>query len=180
MPTFENHSDVNVQYVAVLELPLAGNPVADHVVNGSTDRLRITPVVERRRHRIVRGDEVMAEQIERGSRHARANVIGNHVKRRGRQSPGGTHPDEVLRRMDGDASRVGSAVHASGPRRLGIAHQIAKMRNPMPRRKAATVVRMIQSLYGVSAMTIGMHIPAHPCRAPTKPSRARRRGQARR
>ena len=73
----------------------------------------IAAVIQRRRHRAMGGDELVAERVERAGGDARPHMGRDHVQRLGGEAAGGAHAGEILRRVDGDASCVGSAVHVS-------------------------------------------------------------------
>ncbi len=191
MPAVQDHGDVDVQDVAVLQLPLAGNAVADDVVDRGADRLRIAAIVQRRRHRAMRDDEVVAQLVQRAGRHARPHMRGDHVQRLGRQPAGGAHPGEVLRRVDRDASRVGPAVHRpwspSFRCRLANAAQDAQPRCPTQGQRRSPVRRARRgTIRRARRMIIDMHTHAgrpephrrrrsHACSPPCGTGRRRRR-----
>ena len=111
MPAVQDHGDVDVKDVAVLQFPLARNAMAHDMIDRGADRLRIAAVVERRRHGVVRDDELVAQRVERAGGDARPHMLGDHVQRFGGQTAGGTHPDEILPGVNGYASCVGPTVH---------------------------------------------------------------------
>ena len=143
MPAVQDHRHVDVEHVAVLELPLARDAVADDVVDRGADGLRVAAIVQRRRHRAVLGHEIVAELVQRAGRDARHDMRRDHVQGFRRQAPGGAHPGKILWRVDRDASRVGSAVHPvrsvcrrrlAGPGR--VARPAARRQDAQPARRA--------------------------------------------
>ena len=102
VPAVQDDADVNIEDVAVAQPARAGNAVADDMVDGCADRLREALVVERRRHRVVPDDEVVAKRVELLRRRARDDVRRHMVQHFGREAPGLAHARKVVLRMDND------------------------------------------------------------------------------
>ena len=100
--------DVEVDDVAGLEPPLAGDAVADHVIDRRTDGLREALVVERGGYRIlVADDKVVAEAIQFVGRDARLDMPLDHVEDVGRKPPGQAHARLFLGGLDRHAGFSG-------------------------------------------------------------------------
>src|SRR5262249_15028728 len=76
-------------------LALAGNAVADDMVDRGADRLGEAAVVERRRDRLTVEDEVMAQLVELGRGHALAHLGRDEVQRLGGEPAGLAHGLEL-------------------------------------------------------------------------------------
>ncbi len=94
VPAVQDHGDVDVEDVALLQPPLARNAVADLVVDRGADRLRVAAVVEGRRDRAVRADELLAQPVELARGDPRLDLGRDHVEHRGREPPGPAHAGE--------------------------------------------------------------------------------------
>src|SRR5690606_20973237 len=88
---------------------LAGNAVADDVVDRGADRLRKAAVIERRRDRAVIDDEVVAEPVELAGRDAGPDVGRDEVERLRGQPARPAHAVEALLavNLDGPPFRDG-------------------------------------------------------------------------
>src|SRR5262249_2156292 len=104
MPAVEDDGDVDVEDIAVLQLLVAGNAVADDMVDGGADRLRETAVVQGRRNGAAPDDEVVAQAVEFARGDARLDVGRDIVERLRRQATGAPHGLEVLGAVDLDAT----------------------------------------------------------------------------
>src|SRR3546814_17055284 len=73
---------------------VAGNAVADDVVHRGADRLGEAAIVQWRRNRAARLDEVVAELVQVFRRHPRLHLRGDHVESFRRQAAGTAHDFE--------------------------------------------------------------------------------------
>ena len=93
--------DVDIDGVPRLELPLAGDAVADHVVDRRADGFREAAVVERGRDRVLSaGDVFVADRVQFTGRDARFDMLADHVQDVGRQAAGDPHFVLFFRRFD--------------------------------------------------------------------------------
>ena len=83
---------------------VAGNAVADDVVDRGADRLREAAIVERRRHRAVADDEVVAQPVQLAGGDAGLHVGRDEVERLGGEPAGLAHAVEGLGAVDLDAA----------------------------------------------------------------------------
>ena len=100
VPAVQDHRDVDVQDVAVLQPPLSRNAVAYLMVDRDAGRLGIAPVVERGRCGAALQDEVVTAAVELARGDARPHVLGDHVEHLGGEPAGATHAGERLRAVD--------------------------------------------------------------------------------
>ena len=93
MPAILDHGDVDIDDVAVLQdLGIAGNAMADHVVDRRADRLREAVVADVGRDRLLHVDNVLvADPVQLFGGHARLHERGDHVQHLGRQAAGDAH-----------------------------------------------------------------------------------------
>ncbi|RMS02430.1 hypothetical protein ALP75_200820 [Pseudomonas syringae pv. actinidiae] len=95
--------DVDVQRVAVLELPVAGDAVADHLIDRGADRLGKAFVVQRSRDRLLLVDDVvMADAVQFFGGDARLDMGRDHFQNFGGQAAGDAHLFNVFRGFEGD------------------------------------------------------------------------------
>ena len=100
--------DIDVEDVAVLELAVTGDAVADLVVDRRTDRLGVgrmarRGVIERRGDRALHVGHVgVAETVQLLGGGARHHEGGDVVQKLGRQSAGNTHFLDFFRGLDSD------------------------------------------------------------------------------
>ena len=106
MPAVEDHRHVDVEDVAVHQAPVAGDAVADDVVQRGADGAREAAVVERRRDCVVIDDEAVAEPVELVGGDARLDVRRDEVERGGGEGPGLAHAREILGAVDLDPPLV--------------------------------------------------------------------------
>jgi hypothetical protein len=111
--------DVNVDDVAVVDQRVIGDPVADHLVQGRAQRLRIAAVAERARVRAVADQEVVAHLIQVIGRDARGHVRAHLGQRLRGQLARHPHPLDDLRRLDVGLAGLGPLpAHVLRPRDL--------------------------------------------------------------
>ncbi len=84
-------SDVDIENIAVLEHAIAGNTVADHLIDRGTDGLGKTMVVERRRDGALFFRVLGADIVELVGADPGLDVRGYHFQYTGGQLAGGTH-----------------------------------------------------------------------------------------
>src|SRR5690606_22067476 len=120
MPAVDDDGVVDVDDVAFLQDLVAGNAVADDVVDRGADRLGIALVAQAGgRAAVVQGE--LAHQIVQLARgHARLHMLADHVQRLGDQAAGLAHALEPFRVIYADfvaadedvGFQVGGLVHA--------------------------------------------------------------------
>jgi hypothetical protein len=92
VPAVLDDRDVDIDDIALLQPALAGNAVADDVVDRGADRLGKTAVIEGRGDGVQRpGDVLVAEGVELVGRDPRLHVGTDHVEHFGGQAPGPAH-----------------------------------------------------------------------------------------
>ena len=103
MKAVADHGHVDIDDVAALQALVAGDAVADHVIDRGADGLRKAAVVQ------VRGDgfelvhdEVVAALVELLRGHPGLDERLDHVEHARRQTPGGAHLFLFCRGLDGD------------------------------------------------------------------------------
>ena len=99
VPAVEDGGDVDVEDVALHQPPLAGDAMADDVVDGDAGALRVAAVAQRRRDGAVVEHEVVAELVERLGGGAGHHMGRDHVQAGGGQLAGLAHALEILRPM---------------------------------------------------------------------------------
>ena len=110
-----DHGDVDVDGVAGLQPAIAGNAVADDMIDGGADRFREAAVVQRRRDRALDvGDVVVADTVQFVGRDAGLDIISDHVEHVGRQAAGNSHLVLLVGSLDRYVHRIG---FCQGPRR---------------------------------------------------------------
>ena len=103
MEAILDHSDVDVDDVALLELLVARDAVAHLMVDRGADGTGEAFVVERGRHRLLHVDDVVvAEPVERVGGHARLHVRRDHLQYLGREPAGHAHFLYFFRAFQGD------------------------------------------------------------------------------
>src|SRR5690606_11799949 len=102
-------SDVDVDDVALLQnLGVAGDAVADHVIDGSADGLGETVVVQGGGNCLLHVDYiVMTNAVQFSSGDARAHVRSDHFQHLGGQAAGDTHLFDFVGCLDNDGHGVG-------------------------------------------------------------------------
>jgi hypothetical protein len=95
VPAIEDDGDVDVDDVALGQQAVAGDAVADHVVDRGAGRLGVAAVAERRGHGAAGQHEVVNELVDLLGGHARLNMRGDHIERLGSQPSGAAHPLEI-------------------------------------------------------------------------------------
>ena len=118
VPAIEDHRDVDVQDVAVLELLGPGNAVADDVSDREARRLGVAAIAQRRRHRAVAAHVGVDEVVQRFGRHAGGDMLADAVEDLRREAPRRAHAGEILIAIQLDALRGGlrsGAVHVASP-----------------------------------------------------------------
>ena len=121
MPAVDDGGDVDIDDVAVQQLAVAGNAVADDMVDRGADRAREAAIVQRRRNRLVGDDEIVAQLVQLAGGDAGLDMGRDKVERLRRQAAGPAHRVECLRVVDLDAAGVVTPiVHG-----LGIVHCVA-------------------------------------------------------
>src|SRR3546814_16324126 len=121
VPTVYDDGDVDVDDVAVFEtLVVAWNAVADDVVHRGADRLGEAAIVQWRRNRAARLDEVVAELVQVFRRHPRLHLRGDHVESFRRQAAGTAHAFEAGLVL-ADVADFGGAPQRGG---IGLPHQL--------------------------------------------------------
>ena len=98
VPAVEDHGHVDIEDVALHQPPVAGDAVADDMVDRGADRFRKAAVVERRRDRVVIDDEPVAQPVELAGGDPGADIGGDEVERLGGEHPGPPHAFEGFRR----------------------------------------------------------------------------------
>src|SRR5690606_19629966 len=87
-PSIENGRDVDIHDVAIAQNLVAGNAVADHVIDGGADRLWIDAIIERAGDRTVLHVKVVAQGIDLVGGYARLHEVGDVVQHLGGQTAG--------------------------------------------------------------------------------------------
>ena len=100
--TVADDGNVDIDDVAGLQLAVAGDAVADHVIDRGTDRLREAAVVQIGGDGLeLLDDEVMAALVEFVGGGAGLDEGFDHVEHAGREAPGDAHLLLFSRRFDG-------------------------------------------------------------------------------
>src|SRR5262245_27872756 len=120
MPAVDDHGDVDVDDVTLLQAVVAGNAMAEDMVDRGADRLGKAAVVQGRRNGAVPDDEVMAQTIQLARGDARLDVGRDEIERLGGQASGPPHGVEGLGPMDLDAAGVVTPILG----RFGVLHQM--------------------------------------------------------
>ena len=108
-----NDGDIYVDRIADLELLVAGNAVAHHVVNRCTDRFRKATVVQRGGDSVLNARDVfVADAVQFTSRDTGIDIIPDHIQHIGRKSSCDSHLFLLLRRFN----RYGHCVPAMLPK----------------------------------------------------------------
>src|SRR5205085_1614448 len=103
----QGDADVDVDDVALLERVRAGDAVHDHRVRRDADRSGIAAVALRGRHAAAARDVLLADPVELGGRHARADVLPDGRDRLGDERARPGHLLDLVRRLAND--------HATAP-----------------------------------------------------------------
>ena len=110
VPAINDHGNVDVDDVAVLECLVGWNAVADDVVDRNAAGMRITAIADRCRHSAGSKDEI-AHPIIEVERHGTGHDMRHqHVERRSGESPGATHPGKAGLTVQTD----GTITHGRG------------------------------------------------------------------
>ena len=96
----DERGDVNVDDVAVVDQRVVGDPVADHLVQRGTQRLRVTAVPERAGIRAMADQEVVAHLVQVVGRDAWGHGSSDRLQGLGGQLAGHPHPLDDLGRLD--------------------------------------------------------------------------------
>ena len=87
-----DNGDIHVDSVARAQLSVAGNAVADHVVDGGADRLGESPVIQGGRNGALHvNDKIVADAVQFVSGHPWLDMRANHVQDRRGQASGLPH-----------------------------------------------------------------------------------------
>jgi len=106
--TVADDRDVDVEDVAVLDLLVARDAVADHVVYRGADGLRKPAVVEVGRGRLLHaGDVLVADAVELVGGHAGFDVLADEVEDFGGEAASLAHFLLFLRGLEGDGHGLG-------------------------------------------------------------------------
>ena len=133
VPAVEDHRHIDVQNVAVHQTAVAGDAVADDMIDRSADRFREAAVIERRRDRLVPDNEFVAEPVELAGRDPRADMRNDEVERRRGQPPGLPHAVERVGAVDLDLLAARGAAPESQPRHQILLHDaISSLRRRRP------------------------------------------------
>jgi hypothetical protein len=109
--------DVDVDDVTVVDQRVVGDPVADHLVERGTQRLRVTAVAERTGVGTVADQEIVAHLVQVVGRDARGHGGANRLQGLGGQLARHPHPLDDLGRLDVRLSGPGVlAAHVLRPR----------------------------------------------------------------
>ncbi len=119
MPPVEDERDVDVDDVAVLERLVAGDAVADHMIDRRAGRLAVAPVHQGRRHRLVVHGVFENHPVDARGRHARPHLAIEHVEAFGGELAGLAHALEGGRPVQLDLA--GLALRRQG--RVDVAHR---------------------------------------------------------
>jgi hypothetical protein len=117
-----DHRDIDVEYVAFLQLLRSGNAVADHMVERRADGFGETAIIERRRDRLLDVDDVVvADPIQFLGGDSLPHMSLDHVQDLGGQPAGDAHLFDFFRRLECDAHRFlgGFLEHGVDPRAYG-------------------------------------------------------------
>ena len=102
-----DHGDVDIDDVAVLELLVGRNAVADDVVDRGADRARKTAVIERRRHHALLVDhEIVADVVELLGGNAGLDMRLDHAQHIGRKAAGDAHLVDFFGGFDRDTHKI--------------------------------------------------------------------------
>ena len=80
MPTIENKCHIDIDDVAVLQRLVAGDTVADHVIERGTRRFLVAAVHQGGRQRAMIHGKVENQIVDFFRGHARTHVLGQHVQ----------------------------------------------------------------------------------------------------
>ena len=103
VPAVEDHGHVDVHDVALLQPLVAGDAVADDVIDRGADGLGVAAIAERRRHCAAIDDVVVAEGIEGLGGDAGLDQRRQRVEHLGREPAGLAHRRERVRTVGLDA-----------------------------------------------------------------------------
>ena len=104
-----NNGHVNIEQVAVLEHPVVGNPVTNHVVDRGAHCLREPPVADVGRDRVLDPDDVIvADPVQIVGADAGRDMLPDHVQHVGREAAGHAQFGLFFRGLDRD---LGGAEH---------------------------------------------------------------------
>ena len=103
VPAVDDGGDVDIEDIAVPQPLVAGNAVADHMVDRGADRFGKTAVVERRRDRAAIADEPGAELVERLRGDPGNDMRGDEIEGLRGQAAGHAHRLVILLAMDQNA-----------------------------------------------------------------------------
>ncbi len=79
VPPVENDGYIYIKHVAVEQPAIAGNAVADDVVDRNAGRLREAAIIQRRRNSAMADDEIMANPVELAGSDTGPDMRRNHV-----------------------------------------------------------------------------------------------------
>ncbi len=123
MPAVLDHGDVDVDDVAGTKLLVAGDSVADDVVDRRADRRRVRAVarrriVERRRHDVLDVDLVVVrDPVELAGGHAGDHLGCEIVEKLGREAARNAHFRDVIGRFERERTRCLDDAFGSGATR---------------------------------------------------------------
>ena len=96
VPAVEDHGHVDVHDVALLQPLVAGDAVADDVIDRGADGFWVAAIAERRRHRTVTHDVVVAERVEGVGGDTGLDHRRQRIEHLCRKPPGLAHRLELL------------------------------------------------------------------------------------
>ena len=98
MPAIFDDRDVNIQNIAIFQGFVAGDAVADHLVDGGADGFRKAVVIERRRYSLLHiHNIVVTNAVQLVGGYPRFDVFLNHFKYIGCQAAGNPHVLDIVR-----------------------------------------------------------------------------------
>ena len=105
-PAVQGDGDIDIHHIAVLEDAVAGNTVADDMIDGNADRFGKAAIVQGRGIGAVIDDEIMAVFVQGARRHAGLYMAADQVQALGGQSAGAGHGLEIVRRVKFDQAGI--------------------------------------------------------------------------
>src|SRR3954454_16286512 len=102
VPALDNESDVDVDDVAVLQQPVSGHAVADHVVDRGAGGIPIATIHQCRRVGAAAERKLPHEIVDPGGRNSRLDDIGEFIEALRHQCAGFAHASEAALSMQLD------------------------------------------------------------------------------
>ncbi len=110
VPTIQHHCHVNVRNIAILQPPLARNPMADDMVDRDATGMPITAIADRCRDSTMIEHEGIDPVVEILGEHARHDMFGNHVETGRSQPTRLAHTFKITRRMQANVASISFGI----------------------------------------------------------------------